>query len=179
MEQNKVISNINSLIMLFRSKGVKALSATKFLLFINKEYGLNLDQEGLEHLLDTNTSIASFDGDRIILGEPENDEDQEAVDNVHDMAVDAAADNMSESVNLGKVFEKYENIKVGQEISSKQVTLKESDDGYFFNNGVKKANGTYIITEIKPSTTLEESKVRCKVKGESLFIDLPICGITF
>jgi hypothetical protein len=180
MEQDRILSNINSLIMMLRSKGVKTLSATKFLLFINEKYGLALDQEGLENLLTDNKSVVSFDGDRISIGEPENTEDLEAEDNVHDMAVDAAADNMSmESVDIKDVLAIFENLKVGQEISSKNVLLKETDDNYFFNNGVKKAKGTYIITELKPSATLEESKVRCKVKGESLFTEIPVTSIKF
>ncbi|MBP5693973.1 MAG: hypothetical protein J6X03_00750 [Bacilli bacterium] len=180
MENSRILSNINSLIMMLRSKGVQTLSATKFLLFINDKYGLALDQEGLENLLADNKSVVSFDGDRISIGEPENDEEEEASDNVHDMAVDAAADNMSmESVDMSDVLAIFENLKVGQEIDSKNVNLKESDDNYFFNNGVKKAKGFYIITELKPSTTLEESKVRCKVKGDVLFTDLPVTSIKF
>ena len=77
MEENRIISNINSLVMMLRSKGVKTLSATKFLLFINDKYGLALDQEGLESLLDDNDSVLSFDGDKIIIGEPEEDDEAE------------------------------------------------------------------------------------------------------
>ena len=178
MEQDRILSNINSLIMMLRSKGVKTLSATKFLLFINEKYGLALEQEELEKLLGDNKSVVSFDGDKINIGEPENDEDLEAEENVHDMAVDAAADNMSmESIDMKGVLAIYENLKIGQEINSKNVLLKETDDNYFFNNGVKKAKGSYIITEFKPSTTLEESKVRCKVKGEALFTEIPVTSI--
>lgn len=178
MEENRIESNINSLIMMLRSKGAKTLSATKFLLFINDKYGLALEQDDLEKILEDNKSVTSFDGDKIMIGEPVEDEEEEVEDNVHDMAVDAAADNMSmESVDMSDVLAIFENLKVGQEIDSKNVNLKESDDNYFFNNGVKKAKGSYIITELKPSTTLEESKVVCKVKGEVLFTELPIQSI--
>ena len=179
MEENRIISNINSLVMMLRSKGAKTLSATKFLLFINDKYGLALDQEGLESLLNDNDSVLSFDGDKIIIGEPDKDDEAEEVeDNVHDMAVDAAADNMSmESVDMKDVLAIFETLKVGQEIDSKNIILKETDDNYFFNNGVKKAKGSYIITELKPATTLEESKVVCKVKDEVLFTEIPVLSI--
>ena len=89
MEENRIISNINSLVMMLRSKGVKTLSATKFLLFINDKYGLALDQEGLESLLNDNDSVLSFDGDKIIIGEPDKDDETEEVeDNVHDKFCD-------------------------------------------------------------------------------------------
>ena len=71
----------------------------------------------------------------------------------------------------------FETLKVGQEIDSKNIILKETDDNYFFNNGVKKAKGSYIITELKPATTLEESKVVCKVKDEVLFTEIPVLSI--
>ena len=48
--ENRIVKNINSLVMMLRSKGVKQLSATKFLLFINENYNVQLDQEALEEL---------------------------------------------------------------------------------------------------------------------------------
>lgn len=179
MEENRIISNINSLVMMLRSKGVQHLSATKLLLFINKAYGLSLEQDDLESILNKNSSVVSLDGDKITIGEPEvEDDEEEASDAVHDMAVDAAADNMTqESYDLNALMKLYEGIKVGQEIDSKNVILKETDDSYFINRGVQKAHGSYVITKLNPSKTVENSTVTCKVLGESLFVTLPVISI--
>ena len=82
-----------------------------------------------------------------------------------------------ESVQLNDVLALYENVKIGNTIDPKNVILEETDPMYFLNNGVKKAKTQYIITDIVPSTTIEESKVRCKVDGQFLIVDLPITSI--
>ena len=172
---DKILDNINSLIMAARSQGKQKLSVTKLLLFINEHYGLNLEQQGLEDLLGDNASIIEFNGDEIVIGEPENDDEEEASEDVHDMAVDQAADNMSmESVEFGSVLKLFEHDWTGTEISAKNVVLDESNEYYFLNNGAKKANSTYIITDIVPSKTLNESKFKCKIKGESFTLEIPV-----
>lgn len=177
--EERIVNNINSLIMMLRSKGIKELSATKFLLFINNNYDIQLDQNALEEILSNNKSVTEVVDDKIMIGEPAQSEDEDSVnDDIHDIAVDQAADNMSmESVDLNKVFPLYENIKIGDEINPKNVYLDESDKNYFLNNGAKKANSTYIITDILPASTVTESKIRCKIKGESFLIDIPISAI--
>ena len=177
--ENRIVKNINSLIFMLRSKGVKQLSATKFLLFINKEYNIQLDQEALEELLSDNESVVEIIDDKIMIGAPEQADEEKAVgDDIHDIAVDQAAENMSmESVKLNDVLAIYENIKIGNEIDPRNVILKETDENYFLNNGVKKAKTSYIITDILPSSKIEESKVRCKVKGQFMIVDIPITSI--
>lgn len=177
--ENRIVKNINSLIFMLRSKGVKQLSATKFLLFINKEYNIQLDQEALEELLSDNESVVEIIDDKIMIGAPEQADEEKAVgDDIHDIAVDQAAENMSmESVKLNDVLAIYENIKIGNEIDPRNVILKETDENYFLNNGVKKAKTSYIITDILPSAKIEESKVRCKVKGQFMIVDIPITSI--
>lgn len=176
--ENRIINNINSLIMMLRSKGIKQLSATKFLLFINKEYDIQLDQPALEELLSKNKSVTEIIDDKIMIGEPTNNDEEDVEDTIHDTAVDQAAENISmESVNLKNVFPLYENIKIGLEINPNNVILESTDKNYFINNGVKKAKTTYIVTDILPNSTLEESKVRCKINGQCIFVDLPIISI--
>lgn len=177
--ENRIVKNINSLVMMLRSKGVKQLSATKFLLFINKNYNVQLDQEALEELLSDNDSVLEIVDDKIMIGAPEETDKEESVgEDIHDIAVDQAAENMSmESVKLNDVLAIYENIKIGAEINPKNVILEETDKNYFLNNGVKKAKLSYIITDILPSSKIEESKVRCKVKGQFMIVDIPITSI--
>lgn len=178
--EDRVINNINSLIMMLRSKGVKQLSATKFLLFINNNYDIQLDQDALEEILSKNKSVTEVIDDKIMIGEPVQDDAEDVEDTIHDTAVDQAADNISmESVKLNDVFSLYENIKIGTEIDPKNVILEETDKNYFINNGVKKAKTTYIIIDILPNSKLCESKIRCKIKGQYIMVDLPITSILF
>ena len=75
--ENRIVKNINSLIFMLRSKGIKQLSATKFLLFINKEYNIQLDQEALEELLSDNESVVEIIDDKIMIGAPEQADEEE------------------------------------------------------------------------------------------------------
>lgn len=177
--EERIVDNINSLIMMLRSKGIKQLSATKFLLFVNNNYDIQLDQSALEEILSNNKSVTEIVDDKIMIGEPVQSEEEDSVnDDIHDIAVDQAADNMSmESVQLNNVLSLYENVKIGDEIEAKNVILDESDKNYFLNMGAKKAKSIYIITDILPAATISESKVRCKIKGECILIDIPISSI--
>lgn len=176
--EDRIINNINSLIMMLRSKGIKQLSATKFLLFINNNYDIQLDQDALEEILSKNKSVTEVTDDKIMIGEPVKDDSEDIDDTIHDTAVDQAADNISmESIQLNDVLSLYENIKIGDEIDPKNVILESTDKNYFINNGVKKAKTTYIITDILPKSNLNESKVRCKIKGQYIMVDLPITSI--
>ena len=177
--EKRIVNNINSLIFMLRSQGIKQLSATKFLLFINDEYNINLEPEALEEILSKNDSVTEIIDDKIMIGAPEQADEEEAVsDDIHDMAVDQAAENMSmEAVQLDDVLALYENIKIGAELDPRNVILEETDHNYFLNNGVKKAKTKYIITDILPCAKIEESKVRCKVQGQFLIVDIPITSI--
>lgn len=176
--EDRVTKNVNSLIMMLRSKGVKQLSATKFLLFINNNYDVQLDQDSLEKILSNNDSVTEVIDDKIIIGAPSQESSEDVSDNIHDTAVDQASKNMSmESVDLSDVLKIYENIKIGSEINPKDIILESTDKNYFLNNGVKKSKSTYIITDILPGKTINESKIRCKINGQCLFADFPIKSI--
>ena len=109
--EDRVTKNVNSLIMMLRSKGVKQLSATKFLLFINNNYDVQLDQDSLEKILSNNDSVTEVIDDKIIIGAPSQESSEDVSDNIHDTAVDQASKNMSmESVDLSDVLKIYENL---------------------------------------------------------------------
>ena len=55
--EDRIIQNINSLIYLLRSHGVKALSTVNFLLLLNKKYRVELDEQGLEDVLSNNKAV--------------------------------------------------------------------------------------------------------------------------
>ena len=47
--EDRIIQNINSLIYLLRSQGIKAISTIKFLFLLNKKYRIELDEQGFHH----------------------------------------------------------------------------------------------------------------------------------
>lgn len=175
--ENRVTSNINSIIMMLVSKGVKKISLPKLVLFINREFNIQMDDNNLSDILTKNSSVASIDGNVINFGAKESEDD--AVDNdIHDMAVDQAGDNLtSESVDLSDNLKLFENVHIGDEYLAKSIKLNIDDKDYFKHCGAKKIDATYIVTDICPQRLINESFVRCKIKGESLFIEIPIKAI--
>lgn len=177
--EQRIVDNINNLILQCLSDDKLELSIAKLLIYINTKFRIVLDEPAIEELLSDNKAVKEIVDGKIILGSSTESDEEESVDeDIHDIAVDQAADNMSmESVQLNDVLALYENVKIGNTIDPKDVILEETDPMYFLNNGVKKAKTQYIITDIVPSTTIEESKVRCKVDGQFLIVDLPITSI--
>lgn len=169
--ENRIVNNINSLIMVLVSKGIKKISLPKLVLFINREFNIQMDDNNLSDILSKNNSVASIDGDTIVFGSK--DEDEELDDDIHDTAVQQAGDNLTnESLNMN--LKMFENIHIGDMIMSKNVILNEDNKDYFLHMGAKKNNAVYIVSEIFPKMNINESYVRCKIKGESLFIDVPL-----
>lgn len=168
----RISSNINNLVMMLISKGVKEISLPALILFINREYNVQLDKNSLSEILSDNNAVSSINGDKIMLG---SEFDEDADDSIHDTAVEQAKDNLtSESIDLKDNFKLFENVNIGDEILSTSITLTESDKDYFKHLGARKAHATYIVSEICPQTNINESYVHCKIKGETLFIDIPI-----
>ena len=85
--------------------------------------------------------------------------------------------NLPESIDLKDNFKLFENIHIGDEYSAKNIKLNINDKDYFKHCGAKKIDATYIVTDICPNRLINESYVRCKIKGESLFIEIPINAI--
>jgi hypothetical protein len=170
--EGRIVNNIQSLLMILTSKGVKSVSLAKLVLFINREFGVQMDEANLAEILSDNGSVASLDGDTITLGKQE--EASAVEDDIKANAEDQAYDNLtSEAKEFGKVAKIFEGLKVGDELSAKKILLKESDKDYFKHMGAKKADSTYIITKLCPHKTVEESYIQCKVKGEPFFVDIP------
>lgn len=174
--ENRIVNNINSLVMMLVSKGIKQISLPKLVLFINREYDIQMDDNNLSEILTNNKSVASVERDVITFGsEPE---EENIDDSIHDSAVEQAGDNLtSESIDLQDNFKLFENVNVGDELQAKSIILSESNNEYFKHLGAKKTNATYIISEICPQKNINESYVHCKIKGESIFIDIPIKAI--
>lgn len=175
--ESRVTSNINSIIMMLVSKGVKKISLPRLALFINREFNIQIDDNNLSDILSKNSSVASIEGNIINFGAKQNEDDM-ADDDIHNMAVDQASENLtSESIDLKDNFKLFENIHIGDEYSAKNIKLNINDKDYFKHCGAKKIDATYIVTDICPNRLINESYVRCKIKGESLFIEIPINAI--
>lgn len=176
--ENRVVSNINSLIMMLISKGIEKISLPKLVLYINREFNVQMDDTNLSEILTKNPSVASVDAGVITFGS--SDDEEENVDNeVHDTAVDQAGDNLtSESIDLTNNFKLFETIKLGDEIEARNIVLQESDKDYFKHQGARKANCIYVISDICPQANINESYVHCKIKEKNLYVDVPVQRIT-
>lgn len=172
--ENRIVNNINSLIMILVSKGIKKISLPKLVLFINRKFNIQIDDNNLSEILTKNSSVASIDGNTIVFGQK--DDEAEMDNDIHDTAVQQASDNLTNE-SLNSNLKMFENIHLGDIISSSDVVLNENCKDYFLHLGAKKNKSLYIVSEIFPKININESYVRCKIKGESIFIDIPLNSI--
>lgn len=173
--EDRIIQNINSLIYLLRSHGVKALSTVNFLLLLNKKYRVELDEQDLEDVLSNNKAVTEIIDDKIIIDGQKQDEEDDTQDEIHDTAVDQAGEKMtSESKEYAEVINISETINVGDIIPAKNIVLNENDNYYFIHKGARASNVNYVVKEIKPCLTLNESSVLCQIEGKQIKIDIPL-----
>lgn len=176
--EDRVVQNINSLIYLLRSQGIKAISTTKFIRLLNKNFRVALDDQGLANILSKNDAVTDIVDDKIIIdGKAQEDEDN-ANDDVHDAAVDQAGDNLtSESLEYKDVVKIYESLKVGDKILAKSINLDESFENYFIHKGARLQNKNYVIESINPCLSLKDSKIHCKIEDTQIYLDIPFTSL--
>ena len=122
--EDRIIQNINSLIYLLRSQGIKAISTIKFLFLLNKKYRIELDEQGLEDVLSDNSAVTEIIDDKIIIDGKKQDEEDNTQNDIHDTAVDQAGENLtSESKEYSEVIKISENVKVGDIIPACDIIL--------------------------------------------------------
>ena len=173
--EDRIIQNINNLIYLLRSQGIKAISTIKFLFLLNKKYRVELDEQGLEDVLSNNKAVTEIIDDKIIIDGKKQDEEDNTQNDIHDTAVDQAGENLtSESKEYSEVIKISENVKVGDIIPAKNIVLNENDNYYFIHKGARASNVNYVVKEIKPCLTLNESSVLCQIEGKQIKIDIPL-----
>ena len=120
--EDRIIQNINSLIYLLRSQGIKAISTIKFLFLLNKKYRIELDEQGLEDVLSDNSAVTEIIDDKIIIDGKKQDEEDNTQNDIHDTAVDQAGENLtSESKEYSEVIKISENVKVGDIIEAYEM----------------------------------------------------------
>lgn len=173
--EDRIIQNINSLIYLLRSQGIKAISTIKFLFLLNKKYHIEIDEQGLEDVLSDNSAVTEIIDDKIIIDGKKQDEEDNTQNDIHDTAVDQAGENLtSESKEYSEVIKISENVKVGDIIPACDIILTENDDNYYIHKGARLSKINYIVTEIKPCLTLNESFISCQLEGKPITIDIPL-----
>lgn len=156
---------ITGLIEALHAKGVKDVSATKILLLINDKFRIELEQDALEKILSDCAAITEINGDQIILGNKETEDEQENEAEIEDTAQQQAFDNLtSESVDynikkplLGKTF------KITK-------SLNESIDNYHLLKSIKDNNSELIISDV----LLENKNIvlKCKISGTSFYVNI-------
>ena len=167
MIDDKLIQNINGIILALRSNGVDKLSITKMLLLINDNFRIELDEESLTDVLSSIPSVSEIIGDQIVIGSKKTSEEEQIDANTHDRAVQQASDNMtSESVEYGKF--------IGKTISMNDITLTENMNNYHLLRGVKKTKTNLTVIDVLVGNKLSESVLRCKVGSSNIMVDLPI-----
>ena len=167
----QIQQNINSLIVGKFSTGASQLSISKLKNYIKRNYNIEVDDNTIADILTNNPNVQSIDGDVISLGTKEQQEQDNVEDNLLDKAKEQADNNLNQFESVADVLSKLE---IGTEISARKIQLDENNLYYHLHTGAKKANANYIVKEIIPYKVLNESSVRCEVKGTALTLDLPV-----
>jgi len=172
--QQLIKANINSLIQAKFAEGISELSTKKIIAYITKKYGIEADENLISELLTNNPNVESVVDDKITLGTPEQKDEENLDDEIHDTAVDQASKNLDDGIAFESVTDALDKIKTGMVINPKTIKLDESDLYYHLHYGAKKSNKKYIVSNILPKKDLTESVVRCKINKSSLFVEIPI-----
>lgn len=168
------------------SKGVTELDLNKVAAFMSKVLNTEITPDLITAKSENFPMISDITGNKITIGEPNEElqDEEEAEDSTHDLAVNQAAKNMFEVATPFKsVSDALLKLKAGCLINpAAVVSLPESYDAYFYHKANKSAK-KYIVEGINPTKTstgslsLMESMVHCRVDGTPFHFDLPIKSI--
>lgn len=173
--EDKIVQNINSLVYLLHSKGIKALSVLKFLFLLNRNYHVEIDADGLADVLSKNKAVTEIIDDKIIIDGPMQQDEENVDKDVHDVAVDQAGDNLNnESKEYNEVLKLCEHFEIGKVIKARKIKIPKENNNYFLHQGAIKTNSNYIVTEIKPCLKLNESYVRFQIENKPIYLDIPL-----
>lgn len=156
LKQN-IIMNLAALFNQARSNGIEKMDTLKVVEYINNTFRIQLDPANIEDILN-NIDIVSDINDNVITisGKEESNEDEEAMDNVEDIASEQAYDNLtSESF-------------VGKELDINKIKLNESMEDYFILKGAKDNNVNLICCNYEP----KKRNLRCRLKDKSITVNI-------
>lgn len=158
LNQN-IIAYLTAIFNQARSNGIEKLDLYKVIEFINEAFRVQLDPANMDELL-SKIDIVSDINDKIITiaGKEKNSEDEEAMDNVEDMASEQAMEDLtSESF-------------VGKELDINKIKLNESMEDYFILKGAKDNNVNLICCNYEP----ENKNLRCRLKDKSIMVNIKL-----
>lgn len=167
----QISQNINSLIVGKLSTGVGKLSLSKLKDYIKKNYNIVVDDNTISDIISNNSSVMSINGDVIELGTAQQKDEDNVEDNLLDKAKEQADNNLNQFESVADALTK---LKAGDEISAKLIKLDENNLYYHLHRGASKANANYVVKEVLPVKLLNESSVKCEIKGTNLTLNIPI-----
>lgn len=156
LKQN-IIMNLAALFNQARSNGIEKMDTLKVVEYINNTFRIQLDPANIEDILN-NIDIVSDINDNVITiaGKEESNEDEEAMDNVDELASEQAYDDLtSESL-------------VGKELDINKIKLNESMEDYFILKGAKDNNVNLICCNYEP----KKRNLRCRLKDKSITVNI-------
>ena len=175
MSDNKldaqIKSNIISIIMQYYNKDISELSSKKIIDYIKKNYNFEIDDEYLSTILSDCPVVDSIADDKIILGTKKQEETDLENEELHDTAVDQAEKDLTTFESVADALDK---IETGYTFDSNKIKLDESDLYYHLHKGAVKSKSKYVVSQILPDKDLNESLIRCKIDGTSLFVEIPV-----
>lgn len=156
LRQN-IIMSLSALFNQARSNGIEQMDLLKVVEYINDTFRIQLDPSNMEDILNNIDIVSDINDETItIAGKEESNEDEEAMDNVEDMASEQAYDNLtSESF-------------VGKELDINKIKLNESMEDYFILKGAKDNNVNLICCNYDSS----KRNLRCRLKDKSITVNI-------
>lgn len=156
LRQN-IIMSLSALFNQARSNGIEQMDLLKVVEYINDTFRIQLDPSNMEDILNDIDIVSDINDDVItISNKQESNEDEEAMDNVEDMASKQAYDNLtSESF-------------VGKELDINKIKLNESMEDYFILKGAKDNNVNLICCNYDSS----KRNLRCRLKDKSITVNI-------
>lgn len=167
----QIKSNINSIILQYYNENKSELSVNKIINYIKNTYNFEVDSEYISTILSDNPVVDSIADDKIILGTDKQHETDLENEELHDNAVDQASKDLTQFESVADALDK---LKAGDEIYSNTIKLDESDLYYHLHKGAVKNKAKYIVSNIITNKDLNESLIRCKIDGSSLFVEIPV-----
>jgi hypothetical protein len=167
---NIISTNINALINQHYSEGKTKASVSKIIDYIKNSFNIEIDNYKVEDILSSNNIVNSVIDDEIVLGAPK----PEGEDNVNDEIHDNAVNQIDDHIKFESVADVIGYLKPGMMFKSSRVRLTENDDHYHLHISSVKNKCQYVVSEILPNTTLNESLVKCKIDGTAFFVNIPV-----
>lgn len=156
LRQN-IIMSLSALFNQARSKGIEQMDLLKVVEYINDTFRIQLDPSNMEDILNNIDIVSDINDNTItIAGKEESNENEEAMDNVEDIASKQAYDNLtSESF-------------VGKELDINKIKLNESMEDYFILKGAKDNNVNLICCNYDSL----KRNLRCRLKDKSITVNI-------